>query len=90
MQVSDGLKNFICGILFSRLNLIHVTLVAADFVSHILTGQTLLQTQFCNDCSNSLQSCLSLALEGTTHVRIIMWLTLFLLSVITTKPMRGR
>jgi hypothetical protein len=89
MQVSDGLKNFKCGILLPSFNFIHVAFIAADLVRHILTCQTLLHTQLCNDCSKGFLSCLSCALKGATHVTIITWLTLFCLSVITTKPMRG-
>jgi hypothetical protein len=88
MHVSDGLKNFICGVLLPSFNFIHVAFIAADLVRHILTCKSLFYTQLCNDCSNGLLSCLSLTLEGTAHVRIITWLTLFRLSVITTKPMR--
>jgi hypothetical protein len=88
MQVSDGLKNSICWILLPSFNLIHMAFIAADLVSHILTCQSLLYTQLCNDCSNRFLACLSCALKGPTHVTIITWLPLFRLSVITTKPIR--
>ena len=88
MGVSDGLKNFIGGVLLPSFDLIHVAFIAADLVRHILTCKPLFYTQLRNDFSNGLLSCLSLTLEGTAHVRIITWLTLFRLSVITTKPMR--
>ena len=64
MKVCNRLKNFICGILLSHFNLVHVTLIAAGLVGHILPRQSPLYTQLRNDCSNGLQSCLRLTLEG--------------------------
>src|SRR5882724_476424 len=91
VEVSDGLKHPECGVLLPGLNLIHVAIIAADFLSHILSRQTLLETQFCNDCSKGSFSCIGFPLtNGTTHSRIVEPLTPFCLSVITVKCLGGR
>ena len=77
MKVSNGLKHPVCGVLLPILNLIHVALVDTNFLSHSQTGQSLLQTQLCNDCSNGLLSCVGSTFDRTAHTSIIMWLTRF-------------
>ena len=83
MQISNGLEHLVSGVLLSILNLIHVALVDTDSLSDNQADQSLLQTQLCNDCSKGLLTCFSLTLDGATHVRIIMCLTLFRSLVIT-------
>src|SRR5262245_24734073 len=86
MEVGDGLKQAERRVLFPVLDLVHVSLVAADLARHLLIGDLLLYAQVCDHRSECLLSCFISAFQrcnGTTHSMIFVLLTIYNLSSIT-------